>query len=111
MSWKIKGEYTKDENVVKEHFGLSFAPITKSLLDTDLYKFSMGKTYHSQFGNVETVWDFKARNVGEGKDLKPYTEKDVEEIKKQLKAYCALRFDPDELVYLSYNTPSNEYSK
>lgn len=105
MSWKIKGEYTKDENVVKEHFGLSFAPITKSLLDTDLYKFSMGKTYHSQFGNVETVWDFKARNVGEGKDLKPYTEKDVEEIKKQLKAYCALRFDPDELVYLSSSSP------
>ncbi len=50
--WEIKGSLTKDEEFVKGYFGLKYPPIVKSLLDTDLYKYSMDQTYHHQFGNL-----------------------------------------------------------
>ena len=60
----------------------------------------MGQTYHHQFGNMKTTWDFRARNVGEGKIHKKYTKEDIEEITEQIKAYCNLRFTDEELEYL-----------
>lgn len=70
-------------------------PIITSLLETDLYKFSMGQAIFHQFPAYMTTWTFKCRN----KDVK-FTPEMVEEIKKQIKAYCDLRFKEDELEYL-----------
>lgn len=104
--WEIHGERTADEAVVMRYFNLKYPPIVKSLLDSDLYKFSMGQTYHHQFGNLKTTWDFKARNVGEGTThTSIYTIEDKKEINNQLCAYAALRFDEDELKYLNEKCP------
>ena len=104
--WELEGEMVSDERNVMEYFGLKYPPIVKSLLDSDLYKFSMGETYHHQFGNLKTTWDFKARNVGEGTThYSVYTDEDMKEINNQLCAYVALRFDEDELEYLNKKCP------
>lgn len=71
-------------------------PIINSLLETDLYKFSMGQAIHSQFQNYTTTWTFKCRN----KDVY-FTEEMVDEIRDQIKAYCNLRFKEYELGFLS----------
>lgn len=71
-------------------------PIINSLLETDLYKFSMGQAIYHQFPSYMTTWTFKCRN----KDVH-FTEEMVEEVKAQLKAYCNLRFTEEELTYLS----------
>ena len=70
--------------------------IINSLLETDLYKFSMGQAIYHQFPSYTTTWTFKCRN----KDVH-FSSEMVEEIKKQIKAYCDLRFTEDELNYLS----------
>ena len=69
--------------------------IVTSLLETDMYKFSMGQAIYHQFSDYKTTWTFKCRN----KDVK-FTEEMVEEIREQIKAYCGLRFKEDELQYL-----------
>lgn len=99
--WKIKDEVTSSENDVKKFFRLKYAPIVKSLLDTDAYKFSMGQCYHHQFDNLSAKWAFKARNVGASLDHDKFTDEDVSEIKNQIKAFCSLRFNADELNYLN----------
>lgn len=102
--WFIDGKYTNDLEFVKDYFGLKYLPMVRSLIDQDLYKISMGQTYHHQFGNLKTTWDFKARNVGEGTThYSVYTDED--EINNQLRAYAALRFDEDELEYLNKKCP------
>ena len=70
-------------------------PIIKSLLETDAYKFSMGQAIYHQFSDYKTTWSFKCRN----KDVH-FTAEMVEEIKRQIKMYCDLRFKEDELEYL-----------
>ena len=70
-------------------------PIITSLLETDLYKFSMGQAIYHQFPSYKTTWTFKCRN----KDVK-FTPEMVQEIKDQIEAYCNLRFKEDELEYL-----------
>ena len=69
--------------------------IITSLLETDLYKFSMGQAIFHQFPGYKTTWTFKCRN----KDVK-FTSEMVEEIKHQLQEYSKLRFTEDELSYL-----------
>ena len=69
--------------------------IITSLLENDMYKFSMGQAIYHQFSDYKTTWTFKCRNT----DVK-FTTEMVEEIKKQIKAYCELRFTEDELTYL-----------
>lgn len=69
--------------------------IITSLLETDLYKFSMGQAIYHQFTDYKTTWTFKCRN----KDVH-FTQEMVEEIVEQIKAYCDLRFTEDELEYL-----------
>ena len=66
-----------------------------SLLETDMYKFSMGQAIYHQFSDYKTTWSFKCRNT----DVH-FTEEMVEEIKEQINAYCNLRFTEDELEYL-----------
>ncbi len=70
-------------------------PIVTSLLETDMYKFSMGQAIYHQFSDYKTTWSFKCRN----KDVH-FTPEMVAEIKEQIKEYCKLRFTEDELAYL-----------
>lgn len=69
--------------------------IINSLLEIDMYKFSMGQAIYHQFPSYKTTWTFKCRN----KDVH-FTEEMFEEIKAQIQAYCQLRFTEDELQYL-----------
>lgn len=69
--------------------------IINSLLETDMYKFSMGQVIFHQFSDYKTTWTFKCRN----KDVF-FTPEMVQEIKEQIKAYCNLRFTESELQYL-----------
>lgn len=70
--------------------------IITSLLDTDMYKFSMGQAIFHQFNSYSTTWTFKCRNKGI-----TFTPEMVDEITKQIKMYCGLRFTEDELSYLA----------
>lgn len=74
---------------------MKLSPIITSLLETDLYKLSMGQAIYHQFSDYKTTWTFKCRN----KDVN-FTPEMVEEIKEQVKEYCGLRFTEDELAYL-----------
>jgi nicotinate phosphoribosyltransferase len=69
--------------------------IITSLLETDLYKFSMGQAIYHQFPGYKTTWTFKCRN----KDVF-FTEEMVKEIIDQIYEYCKLTFTEDELQYL-----------
>jgi nicotinate phosphoribosyltransferase len=69
--------------------------IITSLLETDLYKFSMGQAIYHQFPGYKTTWTFKCRN----KDVF-FTEEMVQEITDQIYEYCKLTFTEDELQYL-----------
>ena len=70
--------------------------IINSLLETDAYKFSMGQAIYHQYSDYKTTWSFKCRN----EDVH-FTAEMVEEIKRQIKLYCELRFNEDELNYLN----------
>ncbi len=69
--------------------------IINSLLETDLYKFSMGQAIYHQFPSYTTTWTFRCRNT----DVR-FTPEMVEEIKRQIKLYCELKFTEEELEYL-----------
>ena len=70
--------------------------IITSLLETDLYKISMGQAIYHQYSDYKTTWTFKCRNT----DVF-FTPEMVEEIKRQIKLYCSLSFTEDELEYLN----------
>lgn len=68
--------------------------IITSLLDTDLYKFSMMQAVLHQFPAAQVEYKFKCRTQGVA--LAPYAE----EIQSEIHKLCALRFTEDELRYL-----------
>ena len=70
--------------------------IITSLLETDLYKISMGQAIYHQYSDFKTTWTFKCRNT----DVF-FTPAMVREIKRQIKLYCKLSFTEDELEYLN----------
>ena len=74
---------------------MKLKPIITSLLETDMYKFSMGQGIFHQYPSYMTTWTFRCRN----NDVK-FTPEMVEEIREQIRAYCTLRFTEDELQYL-----------
>lgn len=69
--------------------------IIESLLDTDLYKFTMMQCVLHQFPGAQVAYRFRCRN--EGIDLSPY----VEEIRDEIHHLCSLSFKEEELQYLS----------
>ena len=75
---------------------MKLQPVITSLLETDLYKFSMGQAIYHQFPAYKTTWTFKCRNTGVH-----FTQEMIEEIKEQIKYYSSLHFTEDELSYLS----------
>ena len=72
--------------------------IITSLLDTDLYKFTMMQVVLHQFPGAEVEYHFKCRNAGVPgiQDLAPH----VNEIRTEIRALCNLRFQDAELAYL-----------
>ena len=70
--------------------------IINSLLETDLYKVSMGQAIYHHFSDYKTTWSFKCRN----EDVH-FTREMVEEITRQIKLYCQLSFTEEELEYLN----------
>jgi nicotinate phosphoribosyltransferase len=66
----------------------------KSLLDTDLYKFTMMQAVLHQFPGAMVEYRSKCRSLGV--DLRPYRD----EIWDAINHLCQLRFQPDELTYL-----------
>jgi nicotinate phosphoribosyltransferase len=68
--------------------------IIQSLLDTDLYKFTMMQVVLHQFPGSQVEYRFKCRNPGV--DLRPYVDEIVDEVRQ----LCTLRFAEGELDYL-----------
>ena len=68
--------------------------IIRSLLDTDLYKFTMMQVVLHRFPGAQDEYRFKCRNPGI--DLVPY----VDQIREEIAKLCTLRFQEDELDYL-----------
>ena len=76
---------------------VSYAPIITSLLDNDLYKFTMLQAMLHQFPQTHGVYRFRCRN---NKDA-AYSLADIQkDLEQQLDSLCELRFLPDELEYL-----------
>lgn len=67
----------------------------ESLLDSDLYKFTMGQLFLYKHPDLSGDYYFKCRN----KNVK-FTKEMVEEIKIQIAHLCTLKFTEDELNYL-----------
>ena len=75
----------------------TFTPIITSLLDNDLYKFTMLQAMLHQFPQTYGVYRFRCRN---NKDTL-YPLADIKDaLEKQLDSLCELRFLDDELEYL-----------
>jgi len=68
--------------------------IIESLLDTDLYKFTMMQVVLHHFPGAQVEYRFKCRNPGVA--LAPY----VNEIRTEVTHLCSLRFTEEELGYL-----------
>ncbi len=68
--------------------------IIQSLLDTDLYKFTMMQVVLHHFPGAMVEYRFNCRT--KGVDLAPY----VDEIREELAYLCLLRFRESELEYL-----------
>ncbi|TAN54368.1 MAG: nicotinate phosphoribosyltransferase [Betaproteobacteria bacterium] len=68
--------------------------IIRSLLDTDLYKFSMMQVVLHHFPGAQVEYQFKCRT--EGADLRPC----LDEIRAEVAHLCTLRFQEAELAYL-----------
>jgi len=74
-----------------------FEPIITSLLDNDLYKFTMLQAMLHQFPQTHGVYRFRCRN----NEDTLYPLADIKEaLEKQLDSLCELRFLEDELEYL-----------
>lgn len=68
--------------------------IITSLLDTDLYKFTMMQVVLHHFPGAQVEYRFNCRN--KGVDLSPY----IDEIREEVAWLCTLRFRERELDYL-----------
>jgi nicotinate phosphoribosyltransferase len=68
--------------------------IIRSLLDTDLYKFTMMQVVLHHFPGAQVEYTFKCRS--QGMDLTPY----LDEIRREVGALSGLRFRVEELDYL-----------
>ncbi|MBJ8440259.1 nicotinate phosphoribosyltransferase [Acinetobacter junii] len=71
--------------------------IIRSLLDTDLYKFTMLQVVLHQFPQTHSVYLFRCRNLDD--TVYPLVEI-LDDLNHQLDLLCELRFTDDELQYL-----------
>ncbi|VTX56218.1 nicotinate phosphoribosyltransferase [Acinetobacter ursingii] len=73
------------------------SPIIHSLLDTDLYKFTMLQVVLHKFPQTHSVYHFRCRNLED--TVYPLTDI-LSELDEQLDHLCTLKFKDDELQYL-----------
>jgi len=73
------------------------SPIIHSLLDTDLYKFTMLQVVLHKFPQTHSVYHFRCRNLED--TVYPLTDI-LPELDEQLDHLCTLKFKDDELKYL-----------
>lgn len=73
------------------------SPIITSLLDNDLYKFTMLQAMLHQFPQTHGVYRFRCRN---NDDIAYPLANIKQDLEQQLNSLCGLRFLPDELEYL-----------
>ena len=72
-------------------------PIIQSLLDTDLYKFTMLQVILHQFPETHSVYHFRCRNEASA----AYPLREIQqELDDELDQLCQIKFKPDELNYL-----------
>ena len=76
---------------------VSRAPIIHSLLDTDLYKFTMLQVVLHQFPQAHGVYEFRCRNNA---DTVYPLAKIKSDLEAELDALCTLKLTQDELDYL-----------
>ncbi len=76
---------------------MTYPPIITSLLDNDLYKFTMLQAMLHQFPQTHGVYRFRCRN-NQDTDYPLGTIKEA--LERQLDSLCQLRFLADELEYL-----------
>ena len=74
---------------------MRLSPIVVSLLDTDLYKFTMNQVMFHKHTNLIGDYMFKCRNEGV-----VFTEEMLDEINAQIDHLCTLTFTDEELDYL-----------
>lgn len=72
-------------------------PIIRSLLDTDLYKFTMLQVVLHKFPQTHSVYHFRCRNL---QDTVYLLSDILDDLNEQLDHLCNLRFKEDELLYL-----------
>jgi nicotinate phosphoribosyltransferase len=75
-------------------FGTMQGMIITSLLDTDLYKFTMMQVVLHQFPGAQVEYKFKCRNPGV--NLAPIAD----DIRNEIRSLCTLHFSDSELAYL-----------
>jgi nicotinate phosphoribosyltransferase len=68
--------------------------IITSLLDTDLYKFTMMQVVLHQFPGAQVEYRFKCRNGGVN------LAQHAQEIREEIRSLCSLQFQESELAYL-----------
>lgn len=68
-----------------------------SLLENDMYKFSMGQCIYNNFPSYTTTWRFKFRNWEKLGKVTPIM---LREIQDRVNDYCSLRFSEPDLAYL-----------
>ncbi|MCU4323003.1 nicotinate phosphoribosyltransferase [Acinetobacter schindleri] len=73
------------------------APIIQSLLDTDLYKFTMLQVVLHKFPQTHSLYHFRCRNLED--TVYPLTDI-LDDLNHQLDLLCQLKFKEDELQYL-----------
>ncbi len=71
--------------------------IVQSLLDTDLYKFTMLQVVLHQFPQTHSVYQFRCRN---NEDIAYPLAEIKEELEHELDVLCTIKFTPAELAYL-----------
>lgn len=76
---------------------IPMSPIIQSLLDTDLYKFTMLQVVLHKFPQTHSVYQFRCRNLED--TAYPLTDI-LDELNEQLDHLCQLKFKEDELQYL-----------
>lgn len=73
-------------------------PIITSLLDTDLYKFTMGQAVFLRYPSAAARFEFRCRK---GPGLPAGREEAfLDDLGEQIRAFCSLRLLPEEISYL-----------